>query len=73
MSEISLSRPNLPPLVGPILRALTHRFALIGLLILALLVAEIVAIVMFGPVVLGLTGLAMVPVIFTLLIIVAGH
>ena len=73
MSEISLAQPQLPPLVGPILRALTHRLAPIGLLILAILVGEVVGFVMFGPVVLGLTGLALVPVIFTLLIIVAGH
>lgn len=73
MSDISLAQPQLPPLVGPILRALTHRLAPLGLLVLALLVAEVVAVVAFGPVAIAMTALAMVPVIFTLLIIVAGH
>lgn len=73
MSQISLAQPQLPPLVGPILRLLTNRFAPIGILILLVLVAEIVGIAVFGPVVLAMTGLALVPVIFTLLIIVAGH
>lgn len=56
------------PLVIPIVRLVTNRFAPLAALVLVALVALIAAVVAFGPVALTLTATALVPLIFVALI-----
>ncbi len=61
------------PLVRPLARLITHRRAPLVLLALVALVAWVAALVTFGVVVLTMTATVLVPVVFFLLIVVAGH
>lgn len=61
------------PLVTPIIRLVTHRFAPLAALILVVVVALGAAIVTFGLVALTMLATAMVVVVSALLIAVAGH
>jgi hypothetical protein len=61
------------PLARPLARLVTHRFAPLMLLVVVALVAWIAAVVAFGLVVLTLTATMLVPVVFVLLMAVAGR
>lgn len=61
------------PLVTPIARLVTSRYFPLVALILVALVALVAAIVTFGPVVLGLTGLVLAAGMLVMIVAVAGH